>query len=60
MYMGAKITLCLLKEEYKQRSVNVLHFLRCVQEFYIEAASQVKKRFPIEDSIIQLLRCFKS
>jgi hypothetical protein len=54
--MGAKITLCLLKEEYKQRLVDVQHFLKCVQEFYIEAASHVKKRFPIGDSIIEMLQ----
>ena len=56
MYMGAKITLCLLKEEYKQRSVDMQHFLKCVQEFYIEAASQVKKRFPIGDPIVEMLQ----
>ena len=56
MYMGAKITLCLPKDEYKQRPADVQYFLKSVQEFYIEAASQVKKRFPIGDPIVEMLQ----
>ena len=55
MYMGAKIELCLMQEEYKQRPSDLQHFLKCVQEFYIEAASQIKNRFPIGDPIIEML-----
>ena len=41
MYMSAKIALCLAKDEYKQRAQDIHHFLKCVQEFYVEAASQI-------------------
>ena len=56
VYMGAKIALCLMQEEYKQRPSNLQHFLKCVQEFYIEAASQIKNRFLIGDSIVEMLQ----
>ena len=57
MYMGAMVTLSLAKEEYKQlRSTDIHHFLKCVQEFFIEAASQIKRRFPIGDPIIEMLQ----
>ena len=32
------------------------NFLRRVQEFYIEAASQIKNQFPIGDPTIKLLQ----
>ena len=35
---------------------DVQYFLRKVQEFYIEAASQTKNRFPIGDPKIKLLQ----
>ena len=47
MYMGARISLLLATQEYFQRASDVQYFLKRVQEFYIEAASQIKKRFPI-------------
>ena len=56
MYMGAKIALCLMQKEYKQRPSDLQHFLKCVQEFYIEAASQIKNRFPTGDPIIEMLQ----
>ena len=56
MYMGAKVALCLPTQEYRQRAPDVQHFLKRVQEFYIEAASQIKKRFPIGDPIIEMLQ----
>ena len=57
MYMGAMVTLSLAKEEYKQlRSTDIHHFLKCVQDFFIEAASQIKGRFPIGDPIIEMLQ----
>ena len=54
MYMGAKIILLLTTPEYKQHSVEVRYFLEKVQEFYIEAACQVKRRFPIGDPMIEM------
>ena len=56
MYMGEKVALCLPTQEYRQRAPDVQHFLKCVQEFYIEAASQIQKRFPIGDPIIEMLQ----
>ena len=41
MYMGAKITLCLATPEYQQRTLDVQHFLKRAQDFYIEAVSQI-------------------
>ena len=60
MYMGAKIALhvCLSKEEYRQRAPDVQYFLKCVQGFYIEAASQIRNRFPTGDLIIEMLQVF--
>ena len=56
MYMGAKIALCLQTQEYRQKAPDVQHFLKCVQQFYIEAASQIWNRFPIGDPIIEMLQ----
>ena len=56
MYMGAKIALCLAKDEHKQRAQYIHRFLKCVQEFYVEAASQIRKRFPIGDPVVEMLQ----
>ena len=32
------------------------HFLKCVQQFYIEAATQIRMHFPISDPIIKMLQ----
>ena len=56
MYMGTKIALCLPLQLYMSRAPDVQYFLKKVQEFYIEAASQLKRRFPIGDSTIRLLQ----
>ena len=56
MYMGAKITLCLSSPEYQQRSLDVQHFLKRAQEFFIEAVSQIQKRFPIGDPVIEMFQ----
>ena len=55
MYMGAKVTLCLSAPEYRQRGPDVQHFLRCAQDFFIEAALEIRKRFPIGDPVIKML-----
>ena len=55
MYMGTNIALLLSSQEYIQRAPDVQYFLNRVQELYIEAASQVKKRFPINVSEIEML-----
>lgn len=55
MYVGAKVTQLLITTEYKQQSVDIHHFLKKVQEFYVEAACQVKSRFPIGDPMIEML-----
>lgn len=54
--MGTHVALCLQKEEYRQRAPDVQHFLKKVQEFYIESAIQIKKRFPIGDNILEILQ----
>ena len=56
MYMGTKIAICLTTQEYRQRAPDVQYFLKRVQEFYIEAACQIRKRFPIEDPVIKMLQ----
>lgn len=56
MYMGAQVTICLSKEEYKARAVDVQHFLRQSQEFYVEAALQIRQRFPIGDETVENLQ----
>jgi hypothetical protein len=58
MYMGAHVSLCLSQDVYKERSrhQDIGHFLRCVKEFYIESALQIKKRFPLGDPVIKLLK----
>ena len=38
-----------------QRPVDVQYFLKKVQEFYVEGASQIKKRFPIGNPKIEML-----
>ena len=55
MYMGARISLLLATQEYFQRASDVQYFLKRVQEFYIEAASQIKKRFPTNAPEIAML-----
>ena len=56
MYMGAKVTLCLSVPEYRQRGPDIQHFLRRVQDFFIEAALEIRKRFPIGDPVIEMLQ----
>ena len=56
MYMGTKVALCLPSCEYQNKAPDVQYFLKRVQEFYIEAATQIKKRFPIGDPIIKMLQ----
>lgn len=50
MYMGT------YEAEDRQRAPDVQHFLKKVQEFYIESAIQIKKRFPIGDNILEMLQ----
>lgn len=58
MYMGAQVSLYLQKDIFKDRSrqSDVLHFLKCVQDFYIESCIQIKERFPLGDSIMKMLQ----
>ena len=56
MYMGAKVTLYLTAPEYRQRGPDVQHFLKRAQDFFIEAALEIRKRFPIGDPIIHMLQ----
>ena len=56
MYMGTKIALCLSTAEYRNRVPDVQYFLKRVQEFYVEATSQIKKRFLIGDPVIEMLQ----
>lgn len=56
MYMGTKIALCLPSHDYQNRAPDVQYFLKRVQEFYIEAATQIKRCFPIGDTIIKMLQ----
>ena len=56
MYMGARVTLCLSEREYMERGPDVQHFLKRAQEFFIEAAQQIQKRFPIGDLIVEMLQ----
>ena len=51
---GAKVTLLLTTPDYLQRATDVQYVLRKVQEFYIEAALQIKARFPIGDALIEM------
>ena len=56
MYMGAQVTLCLSAPEYRQRGPDVQHFLRRAQDFFIEAALEIQKCFPIGDPVIEMLQ----
>ena len=57
MYMGAMVMFSLANEEYKLlRSTDIHLFLKCVQELFIEAPSQLKQRFSIGDPIIEMLQ----
>ena len=56
MYMGAQVTLCLSAPEYRQRGPDVQHFLRRAQDFFIEAALEIRKCFPIGDPVIEMLQ----
>jgi len=46
-YKKCILALCLPKSEYQNS---------CVQEFYIEAATQIKKHFPIGNLIIEMFQ----
>ena len=59
MYMGTKVALCLPSHEYQNKGPDVHYFLKRVQEFYIEACTQIKRRFPIGDPIIKMLQVLK-
>jgi len=50
--MDTKIALCLPNSEYQKRMLDVQYFLKCVLEFYIEAATQIKKCSPIVDQVL--------
>ena len=54
--MGAKVTLCLSVPEYRQRGPDIQHFLRRAQDFFIEAALEIRKHFPIGDPVIEMLQ----
>ena len=56
MYMGAQVTLCLSAPVYRQRGPDVQHFLRRAQDFFIEAALEIRKRFRIGDPVIGMLQ----
>lgn len=58
--MGTKVALCLPSREYQNRGPDVQYFLKRVQEFYIEACTQIKRRFPIGDPIIRMLQVLNS
>ena len=49
--MGAKVTLLLTTPDY---ATDVQYFLRKVQELYLEAALQIKARFPIGNPLIEM------
>jgi len=42
--------------EYQHRTLDVQHFLKRAQEFFVEAAVQIKGRFPVGDPIIEILQ----
>lgn len=48
--------LSLPSHEHQSQAPGVQYFLKCVQEFYIEAATQIKKCFSIGDPIIKMLQ----
>ena len=56
--MGAHVSLCLAENVYKERARlgEVYHFLKCIQDFYIEAAVQIRKRFPLRDPVMKMLQ----
>ena len=56
MYMDAQVTLCLSAPKYRQRGPDVQHFLRRAQDFFIEAALEIRKHFPIGDPVIEMLQ----
>lgn len=56
MTMGQDVTDFLMKPELATMKREVLGFLEHVRSFYIEAANQIKSRFPINDPVIKSLR----
>ena len=55
MSMGEEVSRIQVTPTVAQMSTDVLSFLQHVQLFYIEAAMQIKKRFPIDDPILKSL-----
>ena len=58
MYMGAQVAIFLTNDVFKERSrqADVHHFFTRVQEFYIESALQIKRRFPLGDPVLKMLQ----
>ena len=55
MSMGKDVSNFLTKPEIINMKREVMGFLEHVQLFYVEAATQIKQRFPIDDPIIKCL-----
>ena len=55
MYMGHTLSSFLSKPEILAQKNEVIGFLEHCQQFYIEAASQIQSRFPINDPVISSL-----
>ena len=51
--MGQEVSQFLVKPNIAQMKNDTMGFLQHVQLFYIEAAKQIKMRFPIDDSILK-------
>lgn len=55
MNMGQEVSQFLVKPNIAQMKNDIMGFLQHVQLFYIEAAKQIKMRFPINDPILKSL-----
>lgn len=42
--------------EYRQRAPDIQHFLKRAQDFFIDAALEIRTRFPNGDAIVEMLQ----
>lgn len=56
--MGAQVAIFLTNDIFEERNrhADIQYFLKCVQEFYIESALQIKRRFPLGDPVMKMLQ----
>ena len=54
--MGTQVAVKLSMEEYHKRPQDIEYFLKRVNDYFVEAASQIKHRFPLDDTLLPMLK----